>query len=71
VLEVARQALAIAQSGLKRRACIDAKGQDESVFLEPIETILRNGLTPAEEILARYEGEWGRSVDPLFREYAF
>jgi glutamate--cysteine ligase len=71
VLEVARQVLAIAQVGLRRRAFRDAKGQDESIFLEPVETILRNGVTPAEEILARYEGEWGRSTDPLFREYAF
>jgi len=71
VLEVARQALAIAEAGLKRRACIDADGRDESIFLEPVEAILRSGLTPAEEILARYDGEWGRSVAPLFREYAF
>ena len=71
VLEVARQVLAIAQAGLRRRAFRNAKGQDESIFLEPVETILRNGVTPAEEILARYEGEWGRSTDPLFREYAF
>ena len=71
VLEVARQALAIAQGGLKRRAFVDAEGRDESVFLEPLETILRSGLTPAEEILARCESEWGRSTAPLFREYAF
>ena len=38
---------------------------------QPVEAILRSGLTPAEEILARYDGEWGRSVAPLFREYAF
>jgi glutamate--cysteine ligase len=71
VLEVARQALAIAQGGLKRRAFVDAEGRDESIFLEPVEAILRSGLTPAEEILARYESEWGRSTAPLFREYAF
>jgi glutamate--cysteine ligase len=71
VLELARQALAIAQAGLQRRAFVDAKGQDESIFLEPVASILDNGLTPAEEMLARYEGEWGRSTDPLFREYAF
>ena len=47
------------------------RASDESIFLEPVEAILRSGLTPAEEILARYEGEWGRSTDPLFREYAF
>jgi glutamate--cysteine ligase len=71
VLELARQVLAIAQGGLQRRAFTNAKGEDESIFLEPVAAILRNGLTPAEEILARYEGEWGRSTDPLFREYAF
>ena len=71
VLELARQALAIAQAGLKRRGFVNAEGQDERLFLEPVETILRNGLTPAEEILVRYEGEWGRRTDPLFQEYAF
>jgi len=71
VLEVARQALAIARSGLQRRAVLNAKGADERVFLEPIEAILQQGCTPAEEMLSRFEGEWGRSTDPLFVEYAF
>jgi glutamate--cysteine ligase len=71
VLELARQTLDVARAGLRRRALINAKGQDESIFLEPVETILRNGLTPAEEILSRYQGEWGQRTDPLFREYAF
>ena len=68
---MARQVLAIAQAGLQRRAFTNAKGEDESIFLEPVEAILRDGLTPAEEILVRYEREWGRSTAPLFREYAF
>ena len=29
------------------------------------------GCTPAEEMLLRYEGEWGRRTDPLFGDYAF
>lgn len=71
VLEVARQMLAIAQAGLKRRAFVDAKGQDESIFLAPVEAILRDGITPAEEMLSRYASVWGQRTDPLFREYAF
>ena len=71
VLELARQTLAISRAGLKRRALKDAGGADETKFLEPVEAILANGRTFAEEMLARYDGEWGRSVDPLFREYAF
>jgi glutamate--cysteine ligase len=71
VLELARQATEIAASGLRRRAIANAKGSDERVFLEPIEMILKQGCTPAEEMLLRYEGEWGRRTDPLFVEYAF
>jgi glutamate--cysteine ligase len=71
VLEIARQTLDISRAGLKRRAHLDARGEDEGVFLEPVEAILRNGTTPAEEILARYERDWGRSIAPLYREYAF
>lgn len=70
-LEVARAALAIAKAGLARRALLDAQGNDESTFLEPIETILREGLTPAEEMLTRYHRDWGGSTAPLFREFAF
>jgi glutamate--cysteine ligase len=71
VLDVARQALAIAKSGLQRRAILNAKGADESIFLEPLDAILREGCTPAEEMLLRFEREWGGRIDPLFVEYAF
>jgi len=71
VLELARQTLAISRAGLKRRAFTDASGEDETKFLEPVEAILASGCTPAEEMLSRYESDWGRSTDPLFREYAF
>jgi len=71
LLEVARQVLAIAQAGLQRRAFANAKGEDEQIFLEPVEAILRDGLTPADEILLRYERDWSRRTDPLFTDYAF
>ncbi len=71
VLEVARAALAIARGGLARRRLLDAQGNDETRFLEPVEAILRDGLSPAQEMLARYDGPWRRSVAPLYTEYAF
>jgi glutamate--cysteine ligase len=71
VLELARQVLAISTAGLKQRGFVDANGDTEARFLAPVEGILASGSTPAEEMLARYETEWGRSTDPLFREYAF
>jgi glutamate--cysteine ligase len=71
VLDIARQATAIARAGLQRRALRNARGEDESIFLEPVEAIVHSGTTPAQEILTRYERDWDRRVDALFREYAF
>ncbi len=71
VLDVAREALAIARAGLVRRSNKDAQGNDETRFLQPVEAILRGGISPAQEMLARYETQWGRSVAPLFTEYTF
>ena len=70
-LEVARQAIAIAHAGLTRRAYRHPGGQDETLFLEPVEAIVQQGCTPADEMLLRYETVWGRSTDPLFTEFAF
>jgi glutamate--cysteine ligase len=71
VLALARAALTIARAGLARRAMLDAQGNDETRFLEPVEAILRDGVAPAQEMLARYRGAWGGSVAPLYMEYAF
>jgi glutamate--cysteine ligase len=70
-LEVARRALAISRAGLERRGIVDSEGRSEARFLEPVEIILREGCTPAEELLARYEGAWAHSTAPMFKEFAF
>jgi len=70
-LEIARQALAISKAGLQRRALRDTEGRDESRFLEPIDAILREGCTSAEELLSRYQGAWKQSTAPLFTEFSF
>lgn len=69
-LELAGECLAFARSGLARRARLSA-GQDETVYLEPLEDIVSRGYTPAEELLQRYFGPWGGSVDPVFSELAY
>jgi glutamate--cysteine ligase len=68
---VAADMLAIAREGLQRRARLNAKGEDETVWLKPLEAIAESGRTPAEGWLKRYEGPWKRSVDPAFVEAAF
>ena len=40
-------------------------------LLEVLEDRLARGVTPAEELLAKYHGEWGGSVDPIYTEEAY
>jgi glutamate--cysteine ligase len=63
--------LAIAHSGLKRRRRLNAKGEDESIHLRPLEAIAESGREPARHWIERYEGPWRRSVEPAFDEAAF
>ena len=32
---------------------------------------IARGITPAEELLEKFHGEWNDSVEPLFEEYAY
>jgi glutamate--cysteine ligase len=68
---IALDMLAIAHGGLKRRARPNAKGEDETIFLRPLEAIAGSGREPARHWVQRYEGPWGRSVEPAFDEAAF
>jgi glutamate--cysteine ligase len=71
VRDIAREALAIARGGLSRRARRDAKGRDETLFLEPLDAIVAEGHTSAEHLVAQFTGAWGGSVDPVFKACAY
>jgi glutamate--cysteine ligase len=70
-LEVAKTTLALARQGLARRRRLDAAGNDESRYLHSIEDYVARGITPAEELLQKFNGSWQRSVEPVFKEYAY
>jgi glutamate--cysteine ligase len=71
VHDFAREVVALAHGGLKRRARTLYDGRDESDFLEPLDTILERGKTPAEELLDHYRGLWRGLVDPVFELLAY
>jgi glutamate--cysteine ligase len=62
LLDLARELTRIASEGLRRQRRPRRDGRDESLYLEPIESLLARGLTPAEDLLARYEREWKRNL---------
>jgi glutamate--cysteine ligase len=68
---IALDMLAIAHGGLKRRARVNSKGEDETIYLRPLEAIAESGREPARHWIERYEGPWGRSVEPAFEEAVF
>ncbi|MBK3398717.1 MULTISPECIES: glutamate--cysteine ligase [Methylobacterium] len=68
--ELARDALALAEAGLKARARRDAQGRDETLHLAPLQAIAAT-RTRAEDLLALYHGPWNGSVDPVFGACAF
>ncbi len=68
---IAREALAIARKGLKRRARLDAQGRDESHHLDILDARVASGRTAAQELLAAYEGAWGRDIKQVFKTAAY
>ncbi|MBL8882611.1 MAG: glutamate--cysteine ligase [Hyphomicrobium sp.] len=71
VNEIAREALRIARLGLKNRARINAKSQDETIYLAPLEAMAGKGHTLADELLGRFHGRWEGDIDRIFEEFAF
>jgi glutamate--cysteine ligase len=71
MLDLARECLALAHAGLKRRKRLDHEGRDETRYLGPLDEFVGRGITPAEELLEKFNAAWGGSVEPVFTEYAY
>jgi glutamate--cysteine ligase len=71
LLDLGRRILAIAERGLVARGRLNAAGDSESGFLDPLREILGSGRTPAERLLARYQGEWAGDLSRIYAEESF
>jgi glutamate--cysteine ligase len=69
--EWAREVVEIAHAGLRARKRLDGEGNDETIYLAPLDRAVASGLAPADELLAKWQGEWKGSFAPLFRDYAY
>jgi len=71
LLSLARETLALSRAGLARRKKFDPYGADETRYLKPLDELVDRGETPAEELLRKFHGPWGGSIDPVYTEYAY
>ncbi len=71
VQDLAKNCLALSDSGLKRRNIRDAKGNDESIYLAPLHEIARTGLNWAQRLLARFHGAWKGDINKVFEEQSY
>ena len=71
VQDLAQQTLEVAALGLRNRRRIDSRGADETGFLGPLFKIADSGLTPADEMLIRYENDWGKDPTRIFSEFSY
>jgi glutamate--cysteine ligase len=69
--DLAGRVLAIAEGGLRARARLNAAGDSESGFLDPLREIVARGTTPAEMLLERFHGDWGGDVSRIYEEMSF
>lgn len=63
--------LAIAAAGLNARGRLNASGDNESGFLDPLREVLASAKTPAERLLERFDGEWGGDISRIYEEESF
>ena len=71
--DLAREAVSIAEAGLKARACPGAGGllPDETHFLNALKETLEVGETPADELLRHFHGDWAGDVTRGFADYSY
>ena len=71
--DLAREAVAIAEAGLKARAKPGAGGllPDETHFLNALKESVETGRTPADELLERYHGDWAGDLSRIYADYSY
>ncbi len=64
--DVGREVLAIAHKGLAARARLNASGDNETGYLEPLDEIVASGKVPAQRLLDAYNGEWNGDISRVY-----
>ena len=73
MMDLAKEVVAISEAGLKARAKVGANGliPDETHFLNALKESLETGKAPADELIARYNGDWNGDLTKIYGEYSY
>jgi glutamate--cysteine ligase len=63
--------LNLSSDGLRRRDILNANGENESIYLDPLEKILSTGKSPSDELIERFSKNWDKNLVNMYKEYTF
>jgi glutamate--cysteine ligase len=69
--DIAGQVLDIARAGLAARGRLNASGDNETGYLEPLAEIVASGKVPAQKLLDLYHGEWNGDLSRIYGVKSF
>jgi glutamate--cysteine ligase len=71
--DLAKSVLDLSEAGLKARAIPGVGGMvpDETHFLNALRESVETGKTPADELLDKYNGDWGGDLSRIYGEYSY
>jgi glutamate--cysteine ligase len=69
--DFAGRVLEIAAAGLTRRGFLNAAGDNEGGFLDPLREVVATGVTPADRLLDKFKNEWNGDVRRIYSELSF
>jgi glutamate--cysteine ligase len=63
--ELARELVSIAATGLKRHAQVNERGEDERIYLDHLEELVRYGKSLGRQLAELWVGPWNRDIKRL------
>ncbi|HEY7715468.1 MAG TPA: glutamate--cysteine ligase [Candidatus Binatia bacterium] len=71
LLDLARELLQIGWEGLRRQHSLNKNGDDETIYLDPLKTLLFQGKCPADIVIEKWQGELDQDIKKLIAYTAY
>ncbi len=66
--EIAKRVLEIAREGLNARARLNAHGENETVFLQDLDTMVSAGTSNADRLIAKFNTDWDGDISQTYQD---